>query len=380
MNRKITTRLDLNVGTRCNNKCNFCYHLDRLNEPFEDFDKLVSQLKIYRKKGINRLHITGGEPTLYKNLTDIVIKSKQLGFINIGIITNGLLLKKKSYVIECKNAGIDEFIISLHGHNAEIHDEHTQTKGSFDSIIKGIENLKELKIPLKINFVITRNNYKYLKNFAELMIELKPVEVALLYFNPLDYAANTFNEFSVVYTETMPFLNESLDLLEKHKIKVLYKFIPLCIISKGYEKYLQNFPNALFEEWEWNDEVRSVLQNGYKEYHSRMMINFKKFTKAQINNLPFKVLSYLNSVFCTYSFFYNKIETCNECKYDLICQGVNKYYLDLYGLNEFKPVKGDKIIKPDFSNKDNILKMSIWSKILNNILYKVSKTFYKNRA
>lgn len=378
MNRKITTRLDLNIGTRCNIKCKFCYYLDRLGEPFEDFERMVNRLKIYKKNGINKLHITGGEPTLYKHFIDLVKKAKELGFINIGIITNGILLKKKSFVNECKDAGVDHFIISIHGHNAEIHDEMTQIKGSYDSILKGIENLKDLGIPFNINFVVTSNNYKYLKEYAELMVTLEPVEVALLYLNPMDYATNIVNKLAEYYSDTIPYLNHAIDILEKNKIIVFYKFIPLCVVSKGYEKNLANLPQALFEDWEWNYKKRFIIHCGFKKYFNRLMMQFKEFSKEQINNLPFKVLSYISGLFSSQDDYYCKIQTCRECKYDFICQGINKFYLASYGSNEFQPVKGEKIIRPEmFLHSDEVINVSLFDKIINNIIYIFSKIYHK---
>ncbi len=376
MNRKITTRLDINIGTKCNIKCKFCYYLDRLDEPYEDIERLVNRLKVYKKNGINKLHITGGEPTLYKHLCDLVKKAKEMGFINIGIITNGIMLKKKSFVSECKDAGVDHFIISLHGPTAEVHDELTGIKGSYSSILKGIENLKEIEIPFNINLVVNRNNFKYLKEFAELMVTIKPIEVAFLYLNPMDYATKNVDKLSEYYSNTIPFLNNAIDILQTSSILVFYKFIPLCIVSKGYEKKLVNLPQALFEDWEWNYQKRFIIHSGFKNYFNRLLNQYKEFSKEQINKLPFKVLLYLSILF--QDDYYCKIQTCKDCKYDLICQGINKYYVESYGTEEFSPIAGEKIVYPDFFlYDDHYLKNNMMDKMLNNLLHFFSRNFYK---
>lgn len=378
MNKKITSRIDLNIGMKCNIKCRFCYYFDKTDEPFKDYDDLLGVLKKYRKCGIDKLHITGGEPTIYKSLFKLARTAKQLGFIDIGIITNGILLRNREFVVECKTAGIDHFNISLHGHNAVVHDELTQSKESFDMIMRGIANLKELNYSFSINSVVNHNNYRFLKDFSELMIKLKPKEIALLYFNPMDCASSSMNNMSVKYSETIPYLNECIDLLEKNNIRVSFKFLPYCVIGNSHEKNLANLPQALYEEWEWNYRTRYISYIGRKKFLTGLIKNFKKFTKEQIKELPFSVLSYLYAVFSSESYFYKKLAVCNNCKYDLVCQGVNKHYLEMHGDTEFISAKGNKVIRPDlFLNPQNMIKASLSDKTKNKFFLALSRLFFK---
>jgi len=39
-----------------------------------------------------------------------------------------------------------------------------------------------------------------------------------------------------------------------------------------------------------------------------------------------------------------KSKDCKDCKYDKICLGVWKRYVDYFGFEEFKPIKGKEII------------------------------------
>jgi MoaA/NifB/PqqE/SkfB family radical SAM enzyme len=290
------------------------------------------------------------------------------------------MLKNKSFIVKCQESGIDNFNISIHGHNASAHDELTQAKCSFDMVMKGIENLNELNIPFHVNTVLNKKNYKNLEKLSELFVKIKPQEAAILYFNPMNSASDSMNELSVTYSETIPHLNKCIDILEANHIKVFFKFIPLCLISKGNEKNLANLPQALYEDWEWNYEKRYILLVGKKKYYQGLLRNFQTFSKKQINKIPFKTLSYINSVFCYESYFYKKLISCKECRNDMICQGVNKFYLEQYGSNEFKPVSGKKIIHPEFHlYKGNVVCAGLFDKILNNILFIFSKTLYKNK-
>jgi len=369
----------LNIGLKCNIKCKFCYYLDRLNDPFEDFDKLVERLVNFRKADIDKLHITGGEPTIYKGLFDLVRKARELGFVDIGVITNGIMLRNKEYAEQCKEAGIDNFIISLHGHTAELHDELTQSKNSYDSILRAIKNLNEIGMPFQINHVVTKNNYRFLMDFSKLMIEMKPEIVTLLYFNPMNFSSALMG-MSAKYSETISYLHEAIDILEKNNVDVCFKFLPLCALKNQHEKYLMNLSQAYYEDWEWNYEKRLLLDAGKKEYKRRQLCFFRNFSKQQINHLPMDILMYLNSLLsCQYD-FYTKLDVCKSCRYDLICHGVDKYYIGQFGDGEFKPIPGEKIINPTapiYDDEPDAYKISFYQKIINYLTFYYSRYFTK---
>lgn len=376
-NRKelqITNRLDLNVGTRCNLNCKFCYTHKLLNQSFLDYNQLKQRIFSYKKLGISKLHINGGEPTIYKSLFELVEFSKSIGFTNLKVITNGIRLKDIKFVEKAKRAGVDSFVISLHGHNAQIHDELTQTQGSFESSMKGIKNLKQVGLPFQINHVVTKHNYKYLLEFSEFMKEIcPPEEITLLYFNPMmEQAASKMNNVSVNYKNTIPYLNSCLKNLNSNGFKVFYKFIPFCVLKDTPEKYILNFSQALYDDSEWNYNKRLLLEYGKKKYFVSQIKQFKNNSKEQICSLPLNVLIYLNSLRETFSNYFIKLPSCKFCKYDYVCLGVAKYYIDMYGREEFQPVSGKKIINPVYFSH-NAYRIKSTERVLNKILYYISK-------
>lgn len=75
----------------CNFKCGFCHNPDLVLNPSKlpniDLDTVLDYLK-KRKKWIQAVCITGGEPTLHKNLFEIISKIKQLS-LKVKLDTNG---------------------------------------------------------------------------------------------------------------------------------------------------------------------------------------------------------------------------------------------------------------------------------------------------
>lgn len=82
----------------CNFRCPFCQNSNIIND---NFDELINEKDIFdylekRKKILDGVVITGGEPTINKDLKDFIIKIKTLG-LKIKLDTNGynpIMLKK----------------------------------------------------------------------------------------------------------------------------------------------------------------------------------------------------------------------------------------------------------------------------------------------
>jgi len=78
---------------RCNWSCDYCYLGDQQPKDL-DYDKLTDFIyHLWLKGGLKSIEITGGEPTLYKKLDNLIKGCYHLG-LKIGITTNGSYLHK----------------------------------------------------------------------------------------------------------------------------------------------------------------------------------------------------------------------------------------------------------------------------------------------
>ncbi len=59
------------------------------------FDEMARIAKVYAELGVKKIRITGGEPLMRRDLDVLIAKLNQIdGIEDIGLTTNGLLLKK----------------------------------------------------------------------------------------------------------------------------------------------------------------------------------------------------------------------------------------------------------------------------------------------
>ena len=174
-------RLDINIGTKCNQRCTFCYYRRRLDRPNKPLRYLQKQLDRYKRYGIRKLHITGGEPLLHQDINALTVYAKQSGFDHISIITNGVCLDANKFN-ELKRCGADEFVVSLHGAAASTHNDLVGVD-AFWQVDAALRLLSEERFPFSVNFVVNGKNYVEMEDFAAYICRYRPRLATFLYYN-----------------------------------------------------------------------------------------------------------------------------------------------------------------------------------------------------
>src|SRR5262245_53902158 len=73
----------------CNNRCTFCLDSDTHDGEIRDREDVKTQILDGRKKGAERLILSGGEPTIHPNYVDFIKLGRMAGYRKIQTVTNG---------------------------------------------------------------------------------------------------------------------------------------------------------------------------------------------------------------------------------------------------------------------------------------------------
>ena len=112
----------------------------------------AEMVELISSTGIKKIRLTGGEPLLYPNIEDLIIRFKAIqGIEKIVLTTNGILLSNKVDVL--KKAGISGINLSLDCIDKDLFREITRG-GDIAKVLLGIKLSQKENIPLKINSVI----------------------------------------------------------------------------------------------------------------------------------------------------------------------------------------------------------------------------------
>lgn len=134
----------------CNLKCTYCdvEHLSRDTLATNDIRNLIDVL---HNRNVEKVHFIGGEPSMRKEIVNILKHSHQLGMKNI-LHSNGNLMKAIVKLLPY----IGVFHTCLNG----TKEKHELTRGinTYDSVIKSIELMQSNNIETNVDMILTNEN------------------------------------------------------------------------------------------------------------------------------------------------------------------------------------------------------------------------------
>ncbi len=137
-NRSVPARVDLALTYRCNNACGHCYVAREKDFPEMDTSSWKQVIDVLKDIGVPHVDLTGGEATLRDDIVDI-IQYTQDNNIVCGLITNGIKLADKDFLMKLVDAGIDYIQVTLESHDPKIHNKMVGAD-TWESTVKGLKN------------------------------------------------------------------------------------------------------------------------------------------------------------------------------------------------------------------------------------------------
>jgi Fe-coproporphyrin III synthase len=166
------------VTSRCNAFCQTCFYHEELNQPgdltFAQLEKISQTMP-----QITDLWLSGGEPTLRRDVSDVIdLFVKNNGVKRIIIPTNGLIKARVLEIVDtalAKHPTLDLYLnIALDGYG-QTHDRIRGVPGNWTKALDCIESLYPLKpkytdrFRLNVNTVVCAENYTEIDMLAEFL-------------------------------------------------------------------------------------------------------------------------------------------------------------------------------------------------------------------
>jgi pyruvate-formate lyase-activating enzyme len=232
----------------CNARCDFCACIGVMADAAPGRELVRRQLVEGFEKGYRNVVFTGGEPTLLPDLPDTIALAREAGFTRVSLQTNGVRLRDEDLARRLAEAGLDQVLMSIHSHRAEVHDAVLKLPGALDDATAGIGHLMKHRVRVWLNFVVHTHNMADLHDFLLWVYRrwerTRPhwhghVGVTLSYVAPIGW---TLEHMEIVprLTDAAPHLARALDLAEAVDLKVRVPGlcgVPLCTMP-GYESFL----------------------------------------------------------------------------------------------------------------------------------------------
>lgn len=285
-NKKIVlSNLYIETTSKCNLLCRHCYNSSGEADKEIDYTVLEKIILDAKMLGLDFLTISGGEPFLYSELTELMnfLKDQDLFFL---IVTNGTCLNSEyQEKLLHYNCNIQ---LSLDGPDSESHDA-IRGKGVFDQAITNIKRLRSIgfKGKIVIKGVITNKMntdllYRYksiaeevgaskvefgwmnrtgrgARNYNELFIGAEKINQYIEMFNANKYEGVGFEISDIAYTDICPLVyQENEELLLSPKITYDGDVFS-CQMFTGQEFSLGNIYNDTLLECLTSDRFQRLL-------------------------------------------------------------------------------------------------------------------------
>jgi PqqA peptide cyclase len=165
---------------RCPLQCPYCSNpleLERVagELPTEVWLDVLTQAA---ELGILQLHLSGGEPTVRRDLEAIVARAAEVGLYS-NLITAAVLLTRER-LERLAEHGLDHVQISIQDTDPDNADRIAQYRGGHAKKLEAAGWVRELGLPLTLNAPIHRQNIAHLPGIIELAVSLgaRRLEVA----------------------------------------------------------------------------------------------------------------------------------------------------------------------------------------------------------
>lgn len=350
---RLSERVDIRLGYRCNARCGFCYYKESLTSTRDEpsTEQVKERLRIMRRAGASEVEFTGGEPTIRRDLPELIAAARGLGYRNISMISNGLRLADRGYAEMVVAAGANDVLFSLHGHEDALHDRQTGVPGSFKKILAAIGHIQALGARCRISTTVNGENVERITDIVGLEIDLGAAAIHLAVFSPVAEAGGGDSPSMVDYGSAAAAIKRAIDRHRDRLPSLSVKYIPFCFMC-GYEQHVMNLYQQSFDPDDWNYFMSQVVRRGERPLH-RAIVHAAGLLGALLLKNPGFALRHgrrgietLGVTRLVELLRKRRPKACRRCRYDTVCDHVWKDYLAVFGDGAIVPVEGPKVQDP----------------------------------
>ncbi len=182
--------LRISITDRCNFRCRYCMPEEMMQwvprEEILTYEEIERLARLFVGLGVRDIRITGGEPTVRKDLPHLIRRLRLIDELeSLSLTTNGFRLTALAKPLA--EAGLTRINVSLDSLVPE-HFAYITRRNALNAVLEGLEELEKYPTisPIKLNAVAIRGfTEREVVAFAELA-RRKPYVVRFIEFMPLD--------------------------------------------------------------------------------------------------------------------------------------------------------------------------------------------------
>ena len=186
---RVATDLRVSVTDRCNLRCTYCMPPEGVawlpRSEILDYEEIARLVHVFHGMGVRTVRLTGGEPTVRKDVAVLVAKIRDVApDVDLSMTTNGLMLDELAKPLAA--AGLDRVNVSVDSLLQHRFAEMTR-RDALDRVFTGLRASVEAGLtPIKLNCVVLRGtNDDEVVDFATYARDTG-FEIRFIEYMPLD--------------------------------------------------------------------------------------------------------------------------------------------------------------------------------------------------
>ncbi len=173
LRRDIMRYLEVQINTECNSKCLMCYAtgMRKDGEHYLSVEEIKNFYRELRRGGVISGIITGGEPSLRKDLIEILeaLEARK----NLFAMTTNSISMNRRLLKELYNAGLCQINLSLNSLDPQQNDLERGYSGHFEKVMEVIAWSQEIGIPVGLSVLVTHQNIRIIEDFLKFCSDKK---------------------------------------------------------------------------------------------------------------------------------------------------------------------------------------------------------------
>jgi len=327
--------LTIEITKKCPMECIICSSDGGKEDPHElTIQELYKIVDDAIKLGVKIISLSGGEPIESPHCMEFIqyVKERnlQLYLYTSGNVTTktGIGPIEDDYLDKLKLLAVDKIIFSIHGHNAEIHENITKRHGSYDNLISSIKRSQNIGHNVELHFVPTLMNFYCIPKVIQLSAVLNIQKISFLRFVPQGRGAINRDKLEISGEKMVKLrkILQTANLNSKVKIRLgapfnCFNIDNVTVCTAGIDKAIIRPDGYVFPCVSMKKILNCQEQNN---------VNFHSFDEIWKNSELFKITRLLlkDQLFC------NQCQNFGLCKGGCLTQNIISL-VDNYSDQEF---------------------------------------------
>ena len=295
--------LDVILGYDCNLACDYCTITPAMRARALSTEAVARALREGREAGYDAVSFTGGEPTMRADLLPLVREARRLGYADVKVQSNGLLLAHAPNLERLLDAGATRFHVSIHTHRAQAYERLVRRAGTHALLERALGNLVERAAPrgavVHADLILKEDTYRHLPEAID-WLAARGVRRGHLWYVSLTDGNRDAVESLPRMVDVVPVMAEAFRRAAGHGVDLRSLHVPRCLLGEHAERAFD--PGA--------GRVRVVTPEA-------------SFELAESKITP--------SV---------AVPACVGCRWEAVCPGVRRDYLEVFGDAEIAERRG----------------------------------------